>query len=182
MARCQTCRGEKRIWMRKPPPLYGLDLVDCPDCLGGIHSREVVKSKLPLRLTKSRGRKRWRLMLKKLALLVAVLCPVFFLCPLLYSQANGSLSGNVVDKTGSVIAGASVRIASQATGLTRETILARMPASTRQSETSERSSDGRGRRGAACDRFAYASLASGVAISGVLTAAPSAGVAKVFIA
>ncbi|HEY4840775.1 MAG TPA: carboxypeptidase regulatory-like domain-containing protein [Terriglobales bacterium] len=60
-------------------------------------------------------------MLKKLALLVAVLCPVFFLCPLLYSQANGSLSGNVVDKTGSVIAGASVRIASQATGLTRET-------------------------------------------------------------
>jgi hypothetical protein len=60
-------------------------------------------------------------MLKKIALLVAVLCPVFFLCPLLYSQANGSFSGNVADKTGSVIAGASVRITSQATGLTRDT-------------------------------------------------------------
>ena len=60
-------------------------------------------------------------MLKRIALLVVVLCPVFFLCPLLYSQANGSLSGNVVDKTGSVIAGANVRITSQANGLTRET-------------------------------------------------------------
>ncbi|MFY9905223.1 MAG: carboxypeptidase regulatory-like domain-containing protein [Terriglobales bacterium] len=60
-------------------------------------------------------------MLKRIALLVAVLCPVFFFCPFLYSQANGSLSGNVADKTGSVIAGASVRITSQATGLTRET-------------------------------------------------------------
>jgi len=60
-------------------------------------------------------------MQKRIALLVAVLCPVFFLCPLLYSQANGSLSGNVADKTGSVISGASVRITSQANGLTRET-------------------------------------------------------------
>ncbi len=60
-------------------------------------------------------------MLKRIALLVAVLCPVFSLCPLLYSQANGSLSGKVADKTGSVIAGASVTITSQATGLTRET-------------------------------------------------------------
>ncbi len=60
-------------------------------------------------------------MLKRIALLVAVLCPAFFLCPLLYSQANGSLSGNVADKTGSVISGASVRVTSQATGLTRET-------------------------------------------------------------
>ncbi|HSZ60404.1 MAG TPA: carboxypeptidase regulatory-like domain-containing protein [Terriglobales bacterium] len=60
-------------------------------------------------------------MLKRIALLVAVLCPVFFLCPRLYSQASGSLSGNVADKTGSVISGASVRITSQANGLTRET-------------------------------------------------------------
>ncbi|MGA2354816.1 MAG: carboxypeptidase regulatory-like domain-containing protein [Terriglobales bacterium] len=60
-------------------------------------------------------------MLRRIALLVAVLCPVFFLCPRLYSQANGTLAGNVADKTGSVIAGASVRITSQATGLTRET-------------------------------------------------------------
>src|SRR6266852_9658140 len=59
-------------------------------------------------------------MLKKKALLVAVLCSVFALCPLLYSQANGSFSGNVVDKTGSVISGATVKIISQATGTTRE--------------------------------------------------------------
>jgi hypothetical protein len=59
-------------------------------------------------------------MLKKNALLVAVLCSVITLCPLLYSQANGSLSGTVADKTGSVIAGAAVKITSQNTGLTRE--------------------------------------------------------------
>jgi hypothetical protein len=41
--------------------------------------------------------------LTRKALLVAVLCSVFSLCPLLYSQANGSLSGTVTDKTGSVI-------------------------------------------------------------------------------
>jgi hypothetical protein len=59
-------------------------------------------------------------MLKRKALLVAVLCSVFALCPLLYSQANGSLSGTVADKTGSVISGATVRVTSQGTGLTRE--------------------------------------------------------------
>src|ERR1700730_14625528 len=59
-------------------------------------------------------------MLKK-ALLVAVLCSVFCLCPLLYGQANGSFSGTVADKTGSLIAGATVKITSQGTGLTRET-------------------------------------------------------------
>jgi hypothetical protein len=59
-------------------------------------------------------------MLKRKALLVAVLCSVFSLCPLLYSQANGSLSGTVADKTGSVITGATVKITSQGTGLTRE--------------------------------------------------------------
>ena len=51
-------------------------------------------------------------MLKRKALLVAVLCSVFSLCPLLYSQANGSFSGTVTDKTGSVIAGATVKITS----------------------------------------------------------------------
>src|SRR5208337_4661022 len=60
------------------------------------------------------------LMLKRNALLVAVLCSVFSLCPLLYSQANGTFSGTVADKTGSVISGASVTITSQETGLTRE--------------------------------------------------------------
>src|SRR6202171_626723 len=57
---------------------------------------------------------------KRKALLVAVLCSVFSLCPLLYSQANGNLSGTVTDKTGSVISGATVKITSQGTGITRE--------------------------------------------------------------
>ncbi len=60
-------------------------------------------------------------MLQRKALVVAVLGSVFFLCPLLYSQANGSLSGTVADKTGSVIAGATVKITAQETGATRET-------------------------------------------------------------
>src|SRR3979411_1546750 len=59
-------------------------------------------------------------MLKRKALLVAVLCSVFCLCPLLYSQANGSFSGTVTDKTGSVVSGATVKITSQGTGVTRE--------------------------------------------------------------
>src|SRR5580658_4652726 len=59
-------------------------------------------------------------MLKSKALLVAVLCSVFCLCPLLYGQANGSFSGTVADKTGSVITNATVKITSQGTGLTRE--------------------------------------------------------------
>src|ERR1700676_1442872 len=59
-------------------------------------------------------------MLKRKALLAAVLCSVFSLRPLLYGQANGSLSGTVADKTGSVVAGATVRITSQGTSLTRE--------------------------------------------------------------
>src|SRR6202045_1219060 len=59
-------------------------------------------------------------MLKRKALLVAVLCSVICLCPLLYSQANGSFSGTVADKTGSVVAGATVKITSQGTGVTRE--------------------------------------------------------------
>jgi Carboxypeptidase regulatory-like domain len=59
-------------------------------------------------------------MLKRNALLVAVVCAVLSLCPLLYSQANGSLSGTVADKSGSVISGATVKITSQGTGLTRD--------------------------------------------------------------
>jgi Carboxypeptidase regulatory-like domain/TonB-dependent Receptor Plug Domain len=59
-------------------------------------------------------------MLKRRALLVAVLGSVFSLCPLLYSQASGSLSGTVADKSGSVISGATVKIISQGTGTTRE--------------------------------------------------------------
>src|ERR1035437_1437172 len=59
-------------------------------------------------------------MLKRKALLVAVLGSVFSLCSLMYGQASGVLSGTVADKTGSVIAGAAVKITSQGTGLTRE--------------------------------------------------------------
>jgi len=43
-------------------------------------------------------------MLKRKALLVAVLGSVFSLCSLMYGQASGVLSGTVADKTGSVIA------------------------------------------------------------------------------
>ncbi|MBZ5612591.1 MAG: carboxypeptidase-like regulatory domain-containing protein [Acidobacteriia bacterium] len=60
-------------------------------------------------------------MLQRRALVVAVLGSVFFLSPLLYSQASGSLSGTVADKTGSVIAGATVKITAQETGATRDT-------------------------------------------------------------
>ncbi len=56
----------------------------------------------------------------KKVLLVAVMSLVLSLCPLLYGQANGSFSGTVADKTGSVIPGASVKITSQGTGLVRE--------------------------------------------------------------
>ena len=56
-------------------------------------------------------------MLKRSALLAIVL---FSLCQFLYSQANGSFSGTVTDKTGSVIAGATVKITSQATGISRD--------------------------------------------------------------
>ena len=59
-------------------------------------------------------------MLRRRALLVAVVGSVLSLCPLLYSQSNGSLSGTVADKTGSVISGATVKITSQGTGLARE--------------------------------------------------------------
>jgi len=43
------------------------------------------------------------------------------ICPALYGQAVGSFSGNVLDKSGSAIPGASVKATSPATGLTRET-------------------------------------------------------------
>jgi hypothetical protein len=59
-------------------------------------------------------------MLKRYALLVAVVCSVFSLSSLVYSQANGSLSGTVTDKTGSVVSGAVVKITAQETGITRE--------------------------------------------------------------
>ena len=59
-------------------------------------------------------------MLSKRALPVVFCFVVVQICPLLYGQANGSFSGTVTDKTGSVISGATVRATLQATGATRE--------------------------------------------------------------
>ncbi len=60
-------------------------------------------------------------MLNKKALFAVIFCSlVFSFCPALYGQANGSLSGTVSDKAGAVVSGATVRIVSQETGLTRE--------------------------------------------------------------
>ncbi|HXY15213.1 MAG TPA: carboxypeptidase-like regulatory domain-containing protein [Terriglobales bacterium] len=60
-------------------------------------------------------------MLSKKMLLKAVFCSVaIFVCIPLFGQATGSFSGTVTDKTGSVMSGATVRVVSQATGLTRE--------------------------------------------------------------
>src|SRR5438128_4039889 len=60
-------------------------------------------------------------MLIKRTLIVVIFCSVVFcVSPLLYGQANGSFSGTVSDKTGSVISGATVRVTSQGTAVTRE--------------------------------------------------------------
>ena len=60
-------------------------------------------------------------MLTRCALrVVVVCCLVVSVSQILYSQANGSFSGSVTDKTGSVISGANVKITSQATGLVRD--------------------------------------------------------------
>jgi len=60
-------------------------------------------------------------MLSRSRLFGVVLCAlVFSACPLLFSQANGSFTGTVADKTGSVIPGATVRVTSQTTGFARE--------------------------------------------------------------
>src|SRR5580692_9700119 len=60
-------------------------------------------------------------MLNKKALLCGGYCfLVFSLCPLLYSQANGSFSGTVSDKAGAVVPGATVKAVSQGTGVSRE--------------------------------------------------------------
>jgi hypothetical protein len=59
-------------------------------------------------------------MLTRKTLLVVFCSLVFPICPLLYGQATGSFSGTVSDKTGSVIAGASVKATAQATGVSRD--------------------------------------------------------------
>ena len=60
-------------------------------------------------------------MLSRKALLLVFCCLILStISPLLYGQATGSFSGTVSDKTGSVIAGATVRVTSQGTATERE--------------------------------------------------------------
>src|SRR5438876_1324510 len=59
-------------------------------------------------------------MTKKALLVFLFCCVVLSICPFMYGQANGSFSGTVSDKTGSVISGATVKVTSQGTGLSRE--------------------------------------------------------------
>src|ERR1700735_2179234 len=60
-------------------------------------------------------------MLNKRALLVAVFCSLVFSGgPFLHGQATGSFSGTVSDKAGAVVSGATVKVSSQDTGLSRE--------------------------------------------------------------
>src|SRR5437879_9104011 len=60
-------------------------------------------------------------MLTKRTLIVVLFCSVVFsVSRILYGQANGVFLGTVSDKTGSVISGATVRITSQGTGVSRE--------------------------------------------------------------
>jgi carboxypeptidase family protein len=60
-------------------------------------------------------------MLNKKALLGVVFFSLqLMVCPSLYGQANGSFAGTVTDKAGAVVAGATVTVASQGTGLSRQ--------------------------------------------------------------
>jgi len=56
----------------------------------------------------------------KKAALVVFCSLVFPICPLLYGQATASFFGTVMDKTGSVVTGASVKATAQGTGAARE--------------------------------------------------------------
>src|SRR5580658_1064832 len=60
-------------------------------------------------------------MLNKRALLIAVVLSLAVsACPVLYGQASGSFSGTVSDKAGAVVPGATVKVTSQGTGISRE--------------------------------------------------------------
>src|SRR5258707_3724162 len=59
--------------------------------------------------------------MSKKVFLAALACTIVFSVPsLLYGQATGSFSGTVTDKSGSVIAGATVKATSEGTGVSRE--------------------------------------------------------------
>jgi hypothetical protein len=55
----------------------------------------------------------------KIGLSLVVFALALALCPGLYGQARGSFSGNIVDKAGSVVPGASVTVTAQSTGQVR---------------------------------------------------------------
>jgi hypothetical protein len=74
-------------------------------------------SGMPIRSLENDQRGVTKIMMKRSALLAIV---VISICQFLYSQANGSFSGTVTDKTGSVVSGATVKITSQATGVSRD--------------------------------------------------------------
>jgi len=57
---------------------------------------------------------------KKVVCAVVVVLMVGLAAPLLYGQATGSFSGTISDKTGLLVAGATVKVTSQGTGFTRE--------------------------------------------------------------
>ena len=57
--------------------------------------------------------------LHRISLLVAACALALAVSPAMYGQATGSFSGNVVDKSGSSIPGATVTVTSQATGMAR---------------------------------------------------------------
>src|ERR1700722_10746178 len=56
----------------------------------------------------------------KTSFFVVAFALVFAICPALHAQATGSFSGNVRDKSGGAISGATVTVTAQGTGLTRE--------------------------------------------------------------
>ena len=60
-------------------------------------------------------------MTRKNILLVLVCLVLLFVCPRAHSQVTGSFLGTVTDKTGSAIAGATVKVTSQGTGVSRDT-------------------------------------------------------------
>jgi len=60
-------------------------------------------------------------MTKRILFVVVAFLAALCIAPLSYGQAIGSFSGTVTDTSGSAIAGASVRVTSQATGVARET-------------------------------------------------------------
>src|SRR5579864_5875083 len=52
--------------------------------------------------------------------LIVVVSSLFLICPALYGQATASFSGTVSDKAGAVVSGATVRVTSEGTGVSRE--------------------------------------------------------------